>query len=321
MFSKAARNLPPDWFLLSALPPPTPLPLIPSLPALLAEAGYPAEKAFRHGILTTDKESSKMTAEALQAMWKEHLGATIKIKQMEWTRTSPRCSTRITISPPVLDRLHGSSDFSRYVDEGWRNNRTGWHNEEFEDILGKAAQTGDPSKRYALLAQAELLLQERPILPVYCIPATTSSIRTKGWSPPPRQPSLQVPAFGTGPATKKDSYVPLSIGRLFRVCSCSLYDYLFLYQGHAGEPFTENARPRPRPTSASSMVWTNPFGNSTSFIPRTSSRKDLSASPRAREDSGRHHRATFPTPPLVALGFAIGIGVPMAYFRRGRNIG
>ena len=48
------------------------------------------------------------------------------------------------------------------------NNRTGWHNAEFEDVLGNAAQTGDPAKRYALLAKAErLFLKERPILPVY----------------------------------------------------------------------------------------------------------------------------------------------------------
>jgi oligopeptide transport system substrate-binding protein len=48
------------------------------------------------------------------------------------------------------------------------NNRTGWHSEEFQKILGEAAETGDPAGRYALLAKAEaLFLKERPILPVY----------------------------------------------------------------------------------------------------------------------------------------------------------
>ncbi|SVB93901.1 uncharacterized protein METZ01_LOCUS246755, partial [marine metagenome] len=48
------------------------------------------------------------------------------------------------------------------------NNRTGWHSEEFEKILGEAAETGDAEARYVLLSKAEaLFLKERPILPVY----------------------------------------------------------------------------------------------------------------------------------------------------------
>ena len=66
-----------------------------------------------------------------------------------------------------------------------RHNRTGWHSEEFEKILGVAAQTGEPKKRYELLAQAEsLFLEERPILPVYWY--TRNYLLhpdVKGWSP------------------------------------------------------------------------------------------------------------------------------------------
>ena len=69
--------------------------------------------------------------------------------------------------------------------KGVGNNRTGWHNEEFEEILGMAAQTGEPKKRYELLAQAEaLFLKERPILPVYWY--TRNYLLhpdVKGWNP------------------------------------------------------------------------------------------------------------------------------------------
>ena len=101
------------------------------------------------------------------------------------------------------------------------------------------------------------------------------------------------------------------IGRLFQgmLVLLALYTItFFLAKAMPGEPFTseKKSRPRPRPTSASSMVWTNPFGNSTSFTPRTSSRKDLSASPRARGDQwATSSRNPSPTPPLGALRFGI----------------
>lgn len=155
---------------------------------LLAEAGYPGGKGLPDiEFLTTDKESSKRVAEALQAMWKEHLGATIKIKQMEWT-------SYITAMFEKDYDLATGGWIGDYMDpltflDMWMkdvgNNRTGWHNMEFEEILGEAAQAGDPTKRYALLAKAEaLFLKERPILPVYWY--TRNYLLhpdVKGWNP------------------------------------------------------------------------------------------------------------------------------------------
>ena len=155
---------------------------------LLAEAGYPGGKGLPDiEFLTTDKESSKVTAEALQAMWKEHLGATIKIRQMEWT-------SYITAMFEKDYDLAAGGWIGDYMDpltflDMWMkdagNNRTGWHSEEFEKILGDAAQTGDAAQRYRLLAKAEaLFLEERPILPVYWY--TRNYLLhpdVKGWNP------------------------------------------------------------------------------------------------------------------------------------------
>ena len=53
---------------------------------LLEDAGYPNGEGFpKINFLTTDRESSKRLAEALQAMWKKYLGIEISIQQMEWT--------------------------------------------------------------------------------------------------------------------------------------------------------------------------------------------------------------------------------------------
>jgi oligopeptide transport system substrate-binding protein len=138
---------------------------------LLAEAGYPGGKGLPDiEFLTTDKESSKATAEALQAMWKEHLGATIKIKQMEWTSYITSMFDKdydLAAGGWIGDYMDPLTFLDMWMKDAG-NNRTGWHNEEFQKILGEAAETGDPAGRYTLLAKAEaLFLKERPILPVY----------------------------------------------------------------------------------------------------------------------------------------------------------
>ena len=138
---------------------------------LLAEAGYPGGKGLPDiEYLTTDKDSSKATGEAMQAIWKQHLGANVKIKQMEWT-------SYITNMFDLNYDLAAGGWIGDYMDpltfldmwtKGAGNNRTGWHSEEFETLLKQAGQTGDPQARYKLLAQAEaIFLDERPILPLY----------------------------------------------------------------------------------------------------------------------------------------------------------
>ena len=138
---------------------------------LLAEAGYPGGKGLPDiEYLTTDKDSSKATGEAMQAIWKQHLGANVKIKQMEWT-------SYITNMFDLNYDLAAGGWIGDYMDpltfldmwtKGAGNNRTGWYSEEFETLLKQAGQTGDSQARYKLLAQAEaIFLDERPILPLY----------------------------------------------------------------------------------------------------------------------------------------------------------
>ena len=51
---------------------------------------------------------------------------------------------------------------------GRGNNRTGWSNQEFDELVGKANATTDQEERYRLLGEAEkILIDELPIIPVY----------------------------------------------------------------------------------------------------------------------------------------------------------
>ena len=65
------------------------------------------------------------------------------------------------------------------------NNRTGWHSPEFETLLKKAADTGNPEARYRILEEAEsLFLSERPILPLYWYTRNYLIHQDlKGWNP------------------------------------------------------------------------------------------------------------------------------------------
>lgn len=156
--------------------------------ALLAKAGYPGGKGLPDiEYLTTDRETSKATGEALQAMWKEHLGATIKIRQLEWTSyitTMFEKNYDIAAGGWIGDYMDPLTFLDMWMKDAG-NNRTGWHSEAFEKILAEAAETADPTARYARLAEAEaLFLKERPILPVYWyVRNYLLHPDVKGWNP------------------------------------------------------------------------------------------------------------------------------------------
>ncbi|MCL4552409.1 MAG: peptide ABC transporter substrate-binding protein, partial [Candidatus Marsarchaeota archaeon] len=52
---------------------------------------------------------------------------------------------------------------------GGGNNQTGWSNKQYDDLIAKATQTTDNTKRMNLLQQAEkiLVVDELPIAPIY----------------------------------------------------------------------------------------------------------------------------------------------------------
>ena len=138
---------------------------------LLAEAGYPEGEGFPElNLLTTDQETAKRMAEAYQAMWKEVLGITVGIRQMEWTSYLTTMFAEdydSAASGWIGDYLDPTTFLDMWVKDGGNNN-TNWSSEEYEALLHKAENTADRDERYRVLEQAEqLMMSERPILPVY----------------------------------------------------------------------------------------------------------------------------------------------------------
>lgn len=155
---------------------------------LLAASGYESARGLPEiELLTTDRDTSRRIAEALQAMWKQHLGLEVRIIQREWTtylRQQQEMDYDLASGGWIGDYLDPTT-FLELWRKGDGNNNTGWSSQEFEDLLKKAELTTDPAERYRVLAQAErVIVGETPIIPIYWY--TTNYLlrpEVKNWNP------------------------------------------------------------------------------------------------------------------------------------------
>ncbi len=146
---------------------------------LLAEAGYadadgnydankfPLEEV---AITYNTSDGNRFFAEIIQSQWKQNLGLTVPLKNME-TKTFFSLTTKLEYKG--FARFGYAAD---YIDpysllgvfataEG--DNGTGWSNESYAKMLDTANQTLDASERNRLLSEAEsLLMSEQPIIPL-----------------------------------------------------------------------------------------------------------------------------------------------------------
>lgn len=155
---------------------------------LLGESGFASASAFPEiNLLTTDSDSGRREAEALQAMWNKHLGIQVRIQQREWTTYLQRQfdgDFDLAVAGWIGDYLDPTTFLEMWIKDGGNNN-TGWHSPAFEELLTQAENTADPRRRLETLSRAEhLLLDDTPVLPIYFY-ATNYLIRpeVKNWHP------------------------------------------------------------------------------------------------------------------------------------------
>jgi len=139
---------------------------------LLTEAGYPGGKGFPgFEILINTLESHRAVAEAVQAMWKEHLGITnVEINNQEWKvfqRTLHSLDYEMARSAWIGDYVHPTTFLTMWQTDD-TNNETAWSNMEYDRLIQEALRVADPEVRsQKLFAAEEILLEELPIIPVY----------------------------------------------------------------------------------------------------------------------------------------------------------
>jgi len=148
---------------------------------LLGEAGYPvtqnSDGSFSCPKFPVDQVeyiyntqgSNKLMAEWMQAQWKQNLGVTIPLRNMEWK---------------TFLEARAKLDFKGFARSGWSadymdpftflgifyvagESGTGWFDPKYVKMLDEANRTLDTKKRYEKLAEAEAyMLDQQPVIPI-----------------------------------------------------------------------------------------------------------------------------------------------------------
>jgi oligopeptide transport system substrate-binding protein len=153
---------------------------------LLAEAGFPVQEsggkfscpsfpADKIAISYNTQESNRQIAEFIQAQWKQNLGITVPLKNMEFKTFLPM---RNRLEYEGFAQSLWSGD---YVDPytflglhyGKNNNgASGFYDPKYDAMLDEANSELNPAERYKKLARAEFyLMEQQPVVPL-TIPAT-----------------------------------------------------------------------------------------------------------------------------------------------------
>jgi oligopeptide transport system substrate-binding protein len=155
---------------------------------LLAEAGYPKGRGFPTvELLYNTNELHRVITQAIQQMWKEHLGIQVELVNVEWKVYLAKQS--------ALDyQIARAGWIGDYVDpntflEMWKtgggNNQTGWSSTRYDELIDQAARLVTATDRLRTLHDAEtILLDEMPVLPLYTyVNKGMLSRKVRGWHP------------------------------------------------------------------------------------------------------------------------------------------
>ncbi len=152
----------------------------------LAEAGFPGGKNFPRCELTAWSPSQVPVLEALQAMWREHLGiaVTIAIREAKIHLSALAAGTYdIAFVTTLVDVADATAVFSEFT-TGAPGNYPHWSDADYDARLARLTATRDPGARATLQAQADdHLLREAVVAPLYLNTRTwLMSPRVHGWS-------------------------------------------------------------------------------------------------------------------------------------------
>lgn len=149
---------------------------------LLGEAGYPvtqnSEGRYACEKFPVDEvhfmfgthSSNKALAEFMQAQWKQNLGITVMLNNME-SKTYMSARSKLEYKGLALgiwnaDYMDPVTFLNIFLTRGG-DNGSGWWDQKYADLIKEANHSLDKQKRYELLAKAEkYMLDAQPIIPI-----------------------------------------------------------------------------------------------------------------------------------------------------------
>src|SRR6185503_19708384 len=119
---------------------------------------------------TTSRLHEQIAVE-LQDMWRRELGVQARIRRLEW-KTYLRAQGELDYDLSRSSWIGDYKDASTFLDmfmSNNGNNRTGWSDARYDQLVRDANAQVDREKRARLLQQAEILLvrEASPIVPLY----------------------------------------------------------------------------------------------------------------------------------------------------------
>ena len=154
----------------------------------LAQAGYPNGRGLPSvEILFNTSENHKLTAEAIQQMWRQNLNVNATLVNQEekvYIESRRQMNYQIYRSTWIGDYVDPNSFLDLWVTNG-TNNQTGWSSAVYGRLIAEASHTSDQAARYAAFQRAEaILLDEAPIIPLFFYTHTfLIQPSVKGWYP------------------------------------------------------------------------------------------------------------------------------------------
>ena len=138
---------------------------------LLAEAGYANGQDLPPiEILYNTSESHRRVAVAIQQMWKQTLGIDVTILNKDWKSylsATSNMNYSIARAGWIGDYVDPNTFLDIFLAEGG-NNRTGFANARYDELIQRAGRATDKATRYQYFQQAEqILIDELPIIPIY----------------------------------------------------------------------------------------------------------------------------------------------------------
>jgi oligopeptide transport system substrate-binding protein len=103
-------------------------------------------------------------------MWKNHLNINIKLRNQEWKvylHEIKNLHHNVARMAWVGDYVDPNTFLEIFTSDSG-DNKTGWKNKKYDELIKKAATIADKQERYEVFQQAEaLLLEEAPLIPLY----------------------------------------------------------------------------------------------------------------------------------------------------------
>ena len=138
--------------------------------ARISGAGYPNGEGFPVIEFTTDPGNHVGIFEAVQQMWKEHLNIDSSITQVD----NALLGQRLLEKKFMIGRLYWSSDYmdpmsmmSLFVSYNTQNNG-GYSNKKYDELIERAASTGEQIIRMAAMHEAEkIFIEDMGAIPIY----------------------------------------------------------------------------------------------------------------------------------------------------------